>query len=51
MTPTSTPTPTAALPVLAKVLIVGAGIMSLANSVTVPFLAVFLRKELGLQPG
>lgn len=51
MTPTSTPTPTAALPVLAKVLIVGAGIMSLANSVTVPFLAMFLRKELGLQPG
>lgn len=51
MTPTPTPTPTAAMPVLAKVLIVGAGIMSLANSLTVPFLAVFLRKELGLQPG
>ncbi len=44
MTPATTP-------VLARVLIVGSGIMSLANSVTVPFLAVFLRKELGLQPG
>ncbi|KUL31097.1 MFS transporter [Streptomyces regalis] len=42
---------TASPPVLARVLIVGSGIMSLANSVTVPFLAVFLRKELGLQPG
>ncbi|MFF6786062.1 MFS transporter [Streptomyces sp. NPDC012510] len=50
-TPTPTPTPSATLPVLARVLIVGAGVMSLANSVTVPFLAVFLRKELGLQPG
>lgn len=46
MTPT-----TAATPVLARVLIVGSGIMSLANSVTIPFLAVFLRKELGLEPG
>ncbi|ELS58890.1 putative Permease [Streptomyces viridochromogenes Tue57] len=36
---------------LARVLIVGNGIMSLANSVTVPFLAVFLHRDLGLQPG
>ncbi|MEV4282477.1 MFS transporter [Actinoplanes xinjiangensis] len=48
MTHTST---TAPLPVLARVLIAGAGIMSLANSVTIPFLAVFLRKDLGLEPG
>jgi MFS family permease len=47
MTNTSNASP----PVLARVLIVGSGIMSLANSVTVPFLAVFLHKELGLQPG
>ncbi|MQM24269.1 MFS transporter [Glycomyces albidus] len=37
-------------PVLAKLLVAGAGIMSLANSVTIPFLAVFLRRELGLEP-
>lgn len=46
-----TNTTTASPPVLARVLIVGSGIMSLANSVTVPFLAVFLHQELGLQPG
>ncbi|OAH12881.1 MDR family MFS transporter [Streptomyces jeddahensis] len=46
-----TDTTTASPPVLARVLIVGNGIMSLANSVTVPFLAVFLHRELGLQPG
>ncbi|MEV0899955.1 MFS transporter [Actinoplanes sp. NPDC049802] len=43
--------PTTRLPVLAKVLITGAGIMSLANSVTIPFLAVFLHQDLGLAPG
>jgi len=48
MTPT---TATAPFPILARVLIAGAGIMSLANSVTIPFLAVFLRKDLGLEPG
>jgi MFS family permease len=37
-------------PVLAKLLVAGSGIMSLANSVTIPFLAVFLRRELGLEP-
>ncbi|MDA1360941.1 MFS transporter [Glycomyces luteolus] len=37
-------------PLLAKLLVAGAGIMSLANSVTIPFLAVFLRRELGLEP-
>ncbi|MBO3733017.1 MFS transporter [Glycomyces niveus] len=37
-------------PVLVKLLVAGAGIMSLANSVTIPFLAVFLRRELGLEP-
>ncbi|GKQ34044.1 MFS transporter [Streptomyces sp. A012304] len=47
MTNTSTASP----PVLARALIAGSGIMSFANSVTVPFLAVFLRRELGLQPG
>ncbi|WP_246203526.1 MDR family MFS transporter [Streptomyces tailanensis] len=46
-----TDTTNASPPVLARVLIVGSGIMSLANSVTVPFLAVFLHRELGLQPG
>lgn len=44
-------TGTAPFPVLARVLIAGAGIMSLANSVTIPFLAVFLHKGLGLEPG
>ena len=48
MTPTTTAAP---LPVLARMLIAGAGIMSLANSVTIPFLAVFLRKDVGLEPG
>ncbi|TDC80876.1 MFS transporter [Micromonospora sp. KC606] len=48
MTPTKTAVP---LPVLARVLIAGAGIMSLANSVTIPFLAVFLGKDVGLRPG
>ncbi|MCC3765073.1 MFS transporter [Glycomyces sp. TRM65418] len=37
-------------PFLAKLLVSGAGIMSLANSITMPFLAVFLRRELGLDP-
>ncbi|WP_251063691.1 MULTISPECIES: MFS transporter [unclassified Streptomyces] len=46
-----TDTTTASPPVLARVLIVGNGIMSLANSVTVPFLAVFLHRDLMLQPG
>ncbi|MET8976749.1 MFS transporter [Streptomyces sp. NPDC004539] len=46
-----TPTPTPAPPPLAKALVAGSGVMSLANSVTVPFLAVFLHRELGLQPG
>lgn len=48
MTPTTTAVP---MPVLARVLIFGAGIMSLANSVTIPFLAVFLRTDVGLPPG
>ncbi|MEV0898145.1 MFS transporter [Actinoplanes sp. NPDC049802] len=43
-------TKAAPLPVLARMLIAGAGIMSLANSVTIPFLAVFLRTDVGLQP-
>jgi MFS family permease len=37
-------------PFLAKLLVSGAGIMSLANSITIPFLAIFLRRELGLDP-
>jgi len=37
-------------PFLARLLVSGAGIMSLANSITIPFLAVFLRRELGLDP-
>jgi MFS family permease len=37
-------------PFLARLLVTGSGIMSLANSVTIPFLAVFLRRELGLEP-
>jgi MFS family permease len=37
-------------PFLARLLVAGSGIMSLANSITVPFLAVFLRRELGLDP-
>jgi MFS family permease len=41
---------TASPPFIARLLIVGSGIMSLANSFTVPFLAVFLRRELGLDP-
>ncbi|MFJ8114221.1 MDR family MFS transporter [Streptomyces sp. NPDC096132] len=35
-------------PFLARLLILGSGFMSLANSITVPFLAIFLRKDLGL---
>ncbi|MFI7549440.1 MFS transporter [Verrucosispora sp. WMMD703] len=35
---------------LARLLIAGAGIMSLANSVAIPFLAIFLHRELGLTP-
>jgi MFS family permease len=41
---------TASPPFIARLLIVGSGIMSLANSFTVPFLAVFLRRELALAP-
>ncbi|RRR95664.1 MFS transporter [Glycomyces terrestris] len=37
-------------PALARLLVAGSGIMSLANSVTIPFLALFLRRELGLEP-
>ena len=46
-----TTTTTAPVPVLARALIAGAGIMSLASSVTIPFLAVFLHRDLGLAPG
>jgi MFS family permease len=46
-----TSTSTTPIPSLARVLIAGAGIMSLANSVTIPFLAVFLHRDLGLAPG
>jgi MFS family permease len=46
-----TSTSTTSIPLLARVLIAGAGIMSLANSVTIPFLAVFLHRDLGLAPG
>jgi MFS family permease len=38
------------IPLLAKSLVTGAGIMSLANSITIPFLAIFLSRELGLSP-
>ncbi|WP_416971072.1 MFS transporter [Streptomyces sp. 4F14] len=41
---------TASPPFIARLLIVGSGIMALANSFTVPFLAVFLRRELNLDP-
>lgn len=37
-------------PFLAKLLVTGAGIMSLANSITIPFLAIYLSRELGLPP-
>jgi MFS family permease len=37
-------------PLLAKSLVTGAGIMSLANSITIPFIAIFLSRELGLSP-
>jgi MFS family permease len=37
-------------PFLAKLLVSGSGIMSLANSITIPFLAIFLSRELGLDP-
>jgi MFS family permease len=43
-------TASARTPFLAKLLVSGSGIMSLANSITIPFLAVFLRRELGLDP-
>ncbi|MBE1489604.1 MFS transporter [Plantactinospora soyae] len=39
---------TARTPSPARTLVAGSAIMSLANSVTIPFLAVFLRNELGL---
>lgn len=37
-------------PFLAKLLVAGAGIMSLANSITIPFLAIFLSRSLDLDP-
>jgi MFS family permease len=37
-------------PFVAKLLVSGSGVMSLANSITIPFLALFLRRELGLDP-
>lgn len=37
-------------PLLARLLVAGSGIMNLANSITVPFLAIFLSRELGLSP-
>jgi len=37
-------------PLLAKLLVGGAGIMSLANSITIPFLAIFFSRELDLDP-
>jgi len=37
-------------PFLAKLLVGGAGIMSLANSITIPFLAIFLSRQLQLDP-
>ncbi|WP_330261085.1 MFS transporter [Streptomyces sp. NBC_00539] len=42
---------TTAAPPLARLLVAGSGIMMLANSISIPFLAVFLRRELGLEPG
>jgi MFS family permease len=35
---------------LARLLVCGSGITSLANSFTIPFMAIFLRHELGLEP-
>ncbi|MGW7100143.1 MDR family MFS transporter [Streptomyces sp. NPDC054838] len=43
--------PSAATPPLARLLVAGSGIMMLANSISIPFLAVFLHQELGLAPG
>lgn len=37
-------------PFLARLLVAGAGIMSLANSITIPFLAIFLSRSLELSP-
>jgi MFS family permease len=37
-------------PFLARLLVGGAGIMSLANSITIPFLAIFLSRQLRLDP-
>ncbi|MBP2326661.1 MFS family permease [Kibdelosporangium banguiense] len=37
-------------PLLARLLVCGGGIMSLANSITIPFLAIYLGRELGLGP-
>lgn len=37
-------------PFLAKLLVAGSGIMSLANSITIPFMAIFLSRELDLDP-
>jgi len=37
-------------PFLAKLLVAGSGIMSLANSITIPFLAIFLGREMGMGP-
>lgn len=37
-------------PFLAKLLVTGSGIMSIANSITIPFMAIFLYRELALDP-
>jgi MFS family permease len=37
-------------PFLARLLVAGSGIMSLANSITIPFLAIYLSRELHLDP-
>jgi MFS family permease len=46
---TSTEEPTRP-PFLAKLLVAGSGLMSLAISITVPFLAIFLSRELDMAP-
>jgi MFS family permease len=46
-----TTTETFRAPLLAKLLVLGSGIVNLANSTTIPFLAVYLRQELGLSVG
>jgi MFS family permease len=49
MTETNTEEPTRP-PFLAKLLVAGSGLMSLAISITVPFLAIFLSRELDMAP-